>query len=201
VDLLRKNGIVNDFPNFSEVDLYLWVMAYQAILRETYREEVLSEDMPAAEIDEIAREEAGRHFADDHPELPVRKLINTFKRATWLDEMILNQERANFFRKTNLLELRPQADISTRMPGVFDRLLEHIQAHQWYLGEQRHAAVPFEEAVVSWYDHVYMPLVEIIREQGVLKVFPLRTETDLYMWIITRQWLLKQAAMGSAQSG
>jgi hypothetical protein len=39
-----------------------------------------------------------------------------------------------------------------------------------------------------------MPLVRIIRKQGVLKQFPGRTETDLYMWIITRQWFLRQVS-------
>jgi hypothetical protein len=39
-----------------------------------------------------------------------------------------------------------------------------------------------------------MPLVKIIQKQGVLKEFPGRTETDLFMWIITRQWYLRQAS-------
>ena len=49
-----------------------------------------------------------------------------------------------------------------------------------------------EEAIASWYDKVYQPLVEIIREQEVLKEFPKRTETDLYLWIIEHQWNLRE---------
>ncbi|MEZ4555056.1 MAG: hypothetical protein R2854_01145 [Caldilineaceae bacterium] len=33
----------------------------------------------------------------------------------------------------------------------------------------------------SWYDTVYMPMVEAIRRYGVLEHFPTRTETDLYL--------------------
>jgi len=37
--------------------------------------------------------------------------------------------------------------------------------------------------VEHWYDHVYLPVIEIIRQQGILRSFPGRTETDLYLWI------------------
>lgn len=194
VTLLRQQGISRDFPSYAEADLYLWIMEYHAYLRETYREEISSEEMPGIEMQEVAREEAGLQFAELNPQLPVNKLIDVFKKATWLDEMVLRQEMAAFKQKTNLLKLRPNAQIETSMVGLADRLLEHISAHRWYLGEQRHAPVSFEEAVASWYDNVYMPLVRIIRKQGILKEFPGRTETDLYMWIITRQWYLRQVS-------
>jgi uncharacterized membrane protein YfbV (UPF0208 family) len=192
IEILRQQGILHAFPNFAEVDLYLWVMEYQAYLRETYREEIVSEEMPGIDMQEVAREEAGLQFAEENPQLPVNKLINVFKKATGLDDLVLRQERAGFLQKTNLLELRPDAKIETSMLGLYERLLEHINAHRWYLGEQRHSPVSFEEAVVSWYDNVYMPLVRIIRKGGILKEFPGRTETELYMWIITRQWFLRQ---------
>lgn len=194
VELLRQRSMPQEFPNFAEVDLYLWVLEYQAYLRETFRDEISSDEMPGIEMEEVAREEAGLQFAEENPELSVNKLINVFKKATWLDEMILRQEQAAFLQKTNLLALRPDARIETSMLGLYERLLEHINAHRWYLGEQRHAPVSFDDAVASWYDKVYLPLVRIIRKQGILKEFPGRTETDLYMWIITRQWFMRQVS-------
>jgi len=35
-------------------------------------------------------------------------------------------------------------------------------------------------------------LADVIREQGILADFPGRTETDLYLWIISHQWYLKE---------
>jgi hypothetical protein len=198
VDVFRQQGQTQSFSRFSESDLYLWVMEYQAYLREAYREEVSGEELPADALHEIAREEAGVKFAEENPQLPVKKLIQAFEKATWLDEMILQQERAAFFKRTNLAQLRPPAQFTSSVPGQFSRLLEQIDVHRWYLGVQRKREVPYEEAVVSWYDQVYMPLVKIIQKQGILKEFPGRTETDLYMWIITRQWYLRQV---SAQMG
>jgi len=192
VEVFRQQGLVEELSRFKEVDLYLWVMKYQAYLREAYREEIAREEAAVDLLDEAAREEASRQFAEEHPRAPVKKLIQAFNQATWLDEIFLRQERAAFFRRTNLAELRPQAQISSSIPGQYERLLEHIRVHRWYLGIQRNQEVPYEEAVLSWYDNVYMPLVRIIRKEGILKDFPDRTETDLYMWIITRQWVLRQ---------
>jgi nucleotide-binding universal stress UspA family protein len=48
---------------------------------------------------------------------------------------------------------------------------------------QQEREIPFEEAVSHWYDEVYIPVVRVIREQGILQEFPARTETDLYVWI------------------
>jgi hypothetical protein len=53
--------------------------------------------------------------------------------------------------------------------------------------------VHYEEAVASWYDHVYLPLVQIIREHQILNEFPGRTEADLYLWIIEHSWYLREA--------
>jgi hypothetical protein len=99
---------------------------------------------------------------------------------------------ANFLEKTRLQEIRPAAAIRPTLPGQYDRVLEHIDVHRWYMGEKRGAEVPYPEAVASWFDSVYSPLIEIIREQDVLKEFPGRTETDLYLWIIKHQWYLRE---------
>ena len=45
---------------------------------------------------------------------------------------------------------------------------------------------------MDWYDCVYMPLVDIIRSQKILRDFPHRTEADLYLWIIEHRWYLQE---------
>jgi hypothetical protein len=39
---------------------------------------------------------------------------------------------------------------------------------------------------------VYLPVVETIREQGVVNAFPGRTEADLYRWIMDHRWYLRE---------
>lgn len=99
------------------------------------------------------------------------------------DELIIKAEYADFLRQTKLNESRPDARIELTEPGRYHQLLEHIQVHHYYLGLEQQRDIPFGEAVDSWYDNVYLPDVTHIRDSGVLKEFPNRTETDLYMWI------------------
>jgi hypothetical protein len=47
--------------------------------------------------------------------------------------------------------------------------------------------IPLEHALKSWYENVYLPIVETIRESKLLARFAGRTETDLYLWIV-RHW-------------
>ena len=52
--------------------------------------------------------------------------------------------------------------------------------------------VSYAEAAAGWYDEVYLPLVNIIHETGILKEFPGRTPSDLYLWIIEHLWYLRE---------
>ena len=41
----------------------------------------------------------------------------------------------------------------------------------------------FEEASLIWYDNIYLPAIDTIKNYGILEKFPNRTKTDLYIWI------------------
>ena len=99
------------------------------------------------------------------------------------DEMIIKVEHAHFLDQTDLNTLRPDAHIELTEPGRYQQLLEHIHVHHYYLGLEQQHDVAYREAVASWYDHVYLPNVQVIRDSDILKEFPKRTEADLYLWI------------------
>jgi nucleotide-binding universal stress UspA family protein len=99
------------------------------------------------------------------------------------DDLILKAEYADFLEKTRLDELRPNSDLSVTVPGQYPILLEHIDMHRYFMGLDFQRDISYEESVTHWYDHVYLPIVHIIRERGILRFFPYRTETDLYLWI------------------
>ena len=75
---------------------------------------------------------------------------------------------------------------------MYVKLLEHIVVHRWYLGEQKEREILFSEAVLSWYDNFYLPLVELFRAHNILEDFPGRTESDLYVWILEHQSYLER---------
>jgi nucleotide-binding universal stress UspA family protein len=100
------------------------------------------------------------------------------------EDLIVKAEYAEFLEHTSLDKLRPDADLSTSIPGRYRELEEHISVHRYFMGIEQEREIPYEEAVAHWYDHVYLPVVEIIRQNGILRDFPDRTETDLYLWIL-----------------
>ncbi len=107
--------------------------------------------------------------------------------------MIRDKEYAAFLERTRLHELRPGVEILASLPGKYEKILDHIHVHQYYLGLEWQRDVGYDEAVASWYDHVYWPTVQGIREQGLLADFPGRTETDAYIWLIEHREALERS--------
>jgi nucleotide-binding universal stress UspA family protein len=99
------------------------------------------------------------------------------------ETLILKSEYTAFLERTGLDQLRPDADLSLTEPGAYDKLLEHISVHRYYMGIDEDREVGWEEAVVHWYDRVYAPVLASIRASGILRGFPGRTEADLYLWL------------------
>jgi len=188
---LRQQTLPGEFARAQEADLYLWVMNYVYYLRQTVRDE-LTPDMSDDSSLQAAQEEAVKLALDETPLPQLRRLASVVRKADWLVTIILRQERATFYQQTKLDELVEGAQLETSIPGQFEKILEHISVHRWYLGVQKGKEIPYQEAVVSWYTNVYRPLADVIREQGILADFPGRTETDLYLWIISHQWYLKE---------
>jgi len=108
------------------------------------------------------------------------------------EELGLKAEYAEFLEATNLDRLRPEQRIEFTISGAYEILLEHIAVHRYFLGLERGEPIPWQEAVLSWYDNLYRPIVEIIRQQSILEEFPGRTEADLYLWIIEHHYYLKE---------
>jgi hypothetical protein len=102
-------------------------------------------------------------------------------------ELLMQTEYAEFLRRTNLDRLRPDHDIRPTKLGRYDELWDQILVHQVWLSEREGQPVPLDEAVTHWYDHVYLPVVRVIREQGVLKRFPSRSEADVYLWVMAHR--------------
>jgi hypothetical protein len=100
------------------------------------------------------------------------------------DDMLLKMERTRFFERTQLNKIRPGNGIELTEPGRYRYMREHISFHRYIKETECHCEIPYEEAVASWFDNVYMPIVRLIRQSNILHDFPGRTEADLYTWLI-----------------
>ncbi len=112
------------------------------------------------------------------------------------DELIRKAEEADFYELTDLDKQRPGADLRVTNPGQYREILADIEALRQERAVEGRAPGPAEAAAL-WYDTVYLPIVAIIRERGMLHDFPGRTETDLYVWI-SRHRAQLAAALGWA---
>jgi hypothetical protein len=108
-----------------------------------------------------------------------------------MDDILIKSGETNFLKATHLNELRPDQYIHLTNPGRYRLLLEHIAVHKYFREIEGGCEIPYEEAVMSWYDNVYMPIVGEIRSRDILKHFPGRTEADLYAWIVLHRTALE----------
>lgn len=99
------------------------------------------------------------------------------------DDLIIKAEYVQFLEYTGIDQLRPDASFEISTPGQYPVLEEHIDIHRHYMSLEQGREVSYAEAVVDWYDNIYMPVGHTIRDSGILHYFPQQTETDLYVWI------------------
>ena len=112
------------------------------------------------------------------------------------------KEYVDFLDRSQLDRVRPEASIAVSRLGRYDRIFEDILGHRYFMGLQQFREVGIAEASASWYDNVYKPIADLIREYDILAHFPGRTEADLYLWI-TARWLelsRAQKAAGPAEA-
>jgi hypothetical protein len=108
------------------------------------------------------------------------------------DHLEVLGEHARFLERTQLDRLRPQQNVRFTIGGACERLIEHIAVHRYFMGLEQQRDIHENEAVIDWYDDVYTPIVEAVREHDILEDFPGRTESDLYLWIIDHMHYLRE---------
>ncbi len=185
IEAIEGAGMLRQFPDLTPADLYLRVSEYQWLVREAAQETI---------VDEEARAEAMERMADLYRQRVVRRVIRTLRHETWIDAMIRDKEYAAFLERTRLHELRPGAEVLVSLPGKYEKILEHIHVHQYYMGIEQQRDISYPEAVASWYDNVYLPTVESIREKGLLAEFTGRTAADAYIWMVEHNQALEAEA-------
>jgi hypothetical protein len=137
----------------------------------------------------VARERGQKYMDAYVIEVKVEGKIDE---TTDINGLVLAQEYHDFMSETKLNELYPNEDFHFSMPGQYNKVLQHISVHRYFLGEKTRARISDEMAVRAWYKDLYRPLVKIIRDHQILKSFPHRTEMDLYLWIIEHRYYLAE---------
>jgi len=129
----------------------------------------------------VARER-GVEFIDaevieGHIRVPLSSAMST-------TELLLQAEYAEFLRRTDLDQLQPEHDIRPTQLGRYDVIWQQIELHRHWLSAIWHREATVHEAVNDWYAYIYEPIVQVVRDRGVLREFPRLTEADIYLWVM-----------------
>jgi len=125
--------------------------------------------------------------------------------GTDLDDLLIKAEYVEFLARTRLDQSRPEQRIEFTAPGRYTTLEYQIALYRYNLIQIDGEEISFADAAALWYDLLYTPIVQIIRQSDVLREFPDRTEADLYVWIFRYQRQLSErygrpVPMGDAAS-
>lgn len=104
-----------------------------------------------------------------------------------LRRAVIEHERERFYKEFKINELLDNPDLTVSSTGRYDELASHIYGHKYYINETSTVEIPLENAIRSWHETVYRPIVESIRTANLMHRFPDRTETDLYLWTV-KHW-------------
>lgn len=147
----------------------------------------------------VARQKGQADIDADVRECAVRVPVTTDIQP---EDLVILGARVEFLERTGLDHVRPAAAVEVTILGGYDRLLEHIAVHRYFMGLDFQRDVSETEAVEHWYDTVYLPVIEVIRQSGILKAFPRRTEADFYLWVMDhRHYLVSQGKADLVEPG
>ena len=117
--------------------------------------------------------------------------INPSMTTDELRDALIELEKRIFYSETFFGDYTDYWNLDFSAPGRYDVIYNHILVHKYYLNENIKEEIPFCDALTSWYNNVYAPVIKVIKEQWLLTNFPKRTEADLYVWIVKHWDFLK----------
>ena len=100
---------------------------------------------------------------------------------------IINYEKRVFYSETGFGDITDYWCLDFSRTGRYDVIYNHILTHKYFINQNKAEEVTMEEAILSWFNNVYLPLAINIRKKHILRSFPKRTIGDLYVWIV-RYW-------------
>jgi nucleotide-binding universal stress UspA family protein len=112
---------------------------------------------------------------------------------TDLDKLILEFESKDFLAFTQLDNIKPLPELTITIPGKYPVIIHQIDGLLSQINQNRPKKTSFSQAAKDWYRHIYQPAVQIIQTHDLLRDFPNRTETDLYIWISQHQEELSES--------
>lgn len=81
----------------------------------------------------------------------------------------------------------PKQDLQFKSDGEYAEILQNILDHKYLTNERIPFEITMEQALFSWYENVYYPLMHAIEMEGLEWSFPDATRGELLLWV-SRHW-------------
>ena len=140
----------------------------------------------------VARAQGGEMIDAEVISLSTEITIDPSMTVDDLARSVIEYEKKLFYEKTLFDKFTGDRELNFTQPGRYDLVYNHILVHKYYLNQDIEEELPFYEALVSWYNNVYSPIIKIINEDNLCLNFPGRSPSDLYVWFVEHWGFLKE---------
>ncbi len=110
-------------------------------------------------------------------------------------KQIIAYEKRHFYAMTNYGDITGDWSLDFTTAGQYDVIYNHILTHKYYINQKQVEEISMTDAIMSWYNTVYMPVVNTVNQHKIMKKFKRRTVSDLYVWIV-KYWDELKKALG-----
>lgn len=109
-----------------------------------------------------------------------------------MTRQIIQYEKRVFYAETNFGDITDYWLLDFSTTGQYDVIYNHILTHKYYINMNKSNEISLEDAIISWFKTVYMPVIHVIDKHHIMRRFKKRTKADMYVWIIKYWDELKQ---------
>lgn len=90
-----------------------------------------------------------------------------------------------FLEETGLGQSRPHhQSLALTEASRYGDLMGHIYLHKYLLDHMTDQQVSLKEAAANWYDYIFRPALTLIRKYNMTDQLGVRSEGDLYLWMV-----------------
>ena len=97
---------------------------------------------------------------------------------------VIEYEKRVFYMETSFGDITDFWKLDFSAVGQYDVIYNHILTHKYFINENQTEEISMHDAILSWYDNVYLPVISVIKKHHILRKFKNRTPSDLYVWLI-----------------
>lgn len=105
---------------------------------------------------------------------------------------IITYEKRCFYGETGFGDVTDFWCLDFTTPGKYDLIYNHIMTHKYFINMDKEEEISMEDAILSWFNTVYLPVIHFLEDRKVMKKFPHRTVSDLYVYILKYWHELKE---------